>query len=125
MASTFKLTIDQGTTLRFSVTVMRDTGDIDPDGQPVREPYDFTGCTARMQIRERPGTTILAEASTEDGGITFDATAGKIDIHLTDDQTDAITATVARYDVEVTYPSGDVLRVLQGPVTCSPSITEG
>lgn len=124
-AATFDLAIEQGATFRFSMVYGRKDGTLDSDGNPIVIPYDLTGCVARMQIRQRRGSEVLISATTTNGGIVItDPVAGKITVTITDEATDSLTVTRAKYDLEVGFPSGDVLRVLQGSVKISPNITQ-
>jgi hypothetical protein len=89
-------------------------------------PYDLTGCKARMQIRQRRGTEVLISATTSNGGIKIDndPTTGRLVVTVTDEATDSLTITKAKYDLEIGYPSGDVVRILEGSVKISPNITQ-
>lgn len=101
----------------------------EPDDPPT--PMDFDGCTARMQVREKYGTEVLLELTTENGGIEFGTEPGVLWLHLTAQQTDELGATAdplkprkkARHDLEVEWPNGDVKRIWQGEVTIDPNIT--
>jgi hypothetical protein len=120
-AGRYDLRIEQGTTYRLALTFNRDTGEVDEDDAPIFEPYLFAGADLRLEIRSEPGGTVLAEVSTVDGGIVI-GDPGEIAVELTADQTAALSR--ARYDLRCAYPSGDVVRLLEGSVTVSPAITE-
>lgn len=124
-AATYDLYIEQGTTLRFTGTYARYDGTTNVDGSQHMIPYDLSDCQIRMQIRQRPGAPVLASATTRNGGIVIDPdpTTGRFIVTLTDELTDTFTIGRARWDCEVSFPSGDVLRILQGKVTISPNIT--
>ncbi len=125
-AATYDLFIEQGATFRFTMHYGRKTGALDVDGNPVVEPYDITGCKARMQIRQRRDSQVLIAATTTNGGILIPTgTDGKLQITITDEATDSLNVKKALYDLELSYPSGDVVRILQGKVTISPNITRG
>jgi len=127
MAGVYPLAIDQGETLRLSVVYA--TPAVEPETEPT--PIDLSGATARMQVREKYGSPVLAEITTENGGLTINGPTGEIELFLTDVQTDAIGVKdglasprlSAVFDLEVTFPSGDVKRVLEGPITIDPNIT--
>lgn len=109
------LKIYQGATFR-DVTTWR-------AGAPA-QPVDLTGCTARMQVRQRiDAPAVLAELNTTNGGVMLGGTAGTITLHLTAVQTAAIAWTSGVYDLEVVFPSGDVRRLFYGTVTVSPEVT--
>ncbi len=125
-AATYDLYIEQGATFRLTMIYGRKDGTLDVNGNSNVEPYDITGCHARMQIRARRGAQVQSSATTTSGGIQIPTgTDGKIIITITDEATDSLTGKRAVYDLEVSYPSGDVVRILQGKVTISPNITQG
>jgi hypothetical protein len=99
------------------------------------DPYDLTGWVSRMQIRQKQGAPALVNATTENGKITLgvdpdnpeatpDPTTGRIQVVLSDEDTDLLTVKAAKYDLEVEDVSGRVYRLLQGDVTVSPNITQ-
>jgi len=87
-----------------------------------KPPVDLTGATARMQIREQVGGTVLLELTTENGGLAISG-PGTITRTLSATQTAALTWTEAVYDLEVEYADGTVQRYLQGAVTVSREVT--
>jgi hypothetical protein len=120
-AVTRPLYIEQGATFRFGFNWHR-ANDADPT-QP-GEAYDLTGWHARMQIRKNQQSPILVDASDTNGKITLGGNTGRIDIVLSDDDTDLLTTKSAQYDLEVEDPDGVVYRLLEGQVTVSPNITQ-
>src|SRR5690606_30577540 len=106
--------------------------------------YDLTGCLARMQIRRKQGDPILLTATSEDPGdpldpelveagagrIVLGGADGRIDITLTDQDTDMVAARSAFYDLEIVWPiqPGElrprVDRLLKGPISQDPNITQ-
>ncbi len=130
-AATYDLLIEQGATFRFTAVYGHKTFDsngqvvVDAQGNVVYTPYDITGCKARMQVRQRRGSKVLVSATTSNGGIEIPVgTDGKLRVTITDEATDSLDIAKARYDLEISYPSGDVVRVLQGNVRISPNITQ-
>lgn len=85
--------------------------------------HDLTGCTARMQIRQFISTVVLVSATTENGCIVLGGVNGRVDITLSATLTMALTLPAAVYDLEIAYPSGVVLRILQGATTNDPNVT--
>lgn len=125
VAANFDLYIEQGATFRLAMVYGRKDGTTDSQGNLIVTPYDITGCIARMQIRPRRQGVVLASATTTNGGIEItDPLAGKLVITIHPDATDLLTMRKALYDLELQYPSGDIVRVLQGAVTISANITE-
>ena len=86
--------------------------------------YDLTGATARMQIRRKASDpTVLVDATTENGKIVLGGVDGRIDVRLTDVDTNALTVKSAVYDFEIVL-GADTHRLLQGAVTVSPNVTQ-
>jgi hypothetical protein len=136
MTALVKLKVAQGQTWRHTFLLTR------PDPASTTEhplppiPLETVGCTGAMQCRAKYGAPVLLELTTANGGIVVDPTVdGRVTIVMTAAQTDALGATEDpakprrsfHYDLELTYPSGDVVRVLQSPEgdpsTISPNIT--
>lgn len=113
-AAKYKLKLEQGATLRKPFT-----------WKAAGVPVDLTGWTGRMQIRpEIDSAEVLAELTTENGGILIDApTSGTFVLYLDDAATAALDFEQAAYDVELQAPSGDVTRIMQGVVTLSREVT--
>ncbi|UCP00107.1 hypothetical protein LF844_09925 [Metapseudomonas lalkuanensis] len=84
-------------------------------------PVDLTGCSARMQIRDKPGGALLLELSTG-AGLTLEP-AGTLRREISAAQTGALSFTAAVYDLELTFADGTVQRWAEGPVTLSPQVT--
>lgn len=148
VASSKNLYIEQGATfslgwIYYAPVIDPDTGDIelDANGDPIPgDPYSLAGCSARMQIRQRvSSTTALLTATTGDpdvypdsgGRIILEAggETGRIDIVLTDTDTDKLTVKKAYYDFELQWPAVDgelrprVDRLLEGTVTVDLNVT--
>lgn len=121
MAATVHLHLIQGQTFRHIFLLQRP----DPASTaavplpPVA--LETVGCTAQMQIRPKYGEPVLLELTT-DAGLTVDpAVEGRVSVVITADQTDTLGTTADplkprtkfQYDMELVYPSGDVLRVME------------
>lgn len=143
-AAPIDIDCDAGSTLRFGPVkfthpLVDANGELvlDANGQPQPgEPYDWTGCTARAQVRaKKDSPTVLVELTSDAGIVLGSGTdAGGVTLVLTAAQTDLIGwdpaggtsgrfRTKAYYDIEVTYPSGDVERIMQGQLNLDPSVT--
>lgn len=125
MGAVRDLNVDQGATVRIQAIYRYQSG-VDGSNQPVYTGYSLTGCTARMQVRQRIGDPVIFELTTENGGIELQrgAVAGRIDITMSAAQTTLLEFKKAVYDFELIWPSGDVARLLQGKITISLNVTE-
>lgn len=86
----------------------------------------MVGWTARMQARARvDAEEVLIDLTTENGGITILGPEAEIELHMTDEQTEALSFKRARYDLELLPPTGGVIRLLQGQVFLSKEVTRG
>lgn len=138
------LYIEQGTTYEFGFTWHHEGPVVDGVVTP-GDPHDLTGWAVRMQIRKAQQAQAIVDATSTNGKIIIgstgldsgglpvergdaaevkDPTNGRIDIILSDDDTDMLTLSSAKYDLEVESPSGRVYRLLEGSVTVSPNITQ-
>jgi hypothetical protein len=87
---------------------------------------DLSDYKARMQIRsELESPTVLAELTTENGGITLGGPLGTIALFLSDTTTAAFLWDSAVYDLELIAPGigGDVTRRIEGSVSVSKEVT--
>lgn len=88
-------------------------------------PADWTGWSARMQIRtsfDGDLLATLATSGTRDGDITLGAD-GNITITLPPTATSMIAAGNAVFDVNFTDPDGAIWRSVEGSVTITPEVT--
>jgi hypothetical protein len=85
------------------------------------QPVDLTGATVKAEVRYTPGgTAILALDCT----ITAPNIIG---MHLPADAWDGFVMTktgTAAWDLQVSFPGGDVITYLAGPVTLTADITD-
>lgn len=93
----------------------------DAAGQPLAS---MTGWTARAQARARMNrdSELLAEWTTEDGGITIESSA--LSLTVSSDVSSAWTWRQARYDIELVDPQGKVTRLTEGTMTLAPEVTQ-
>lgn len=102
--------IRQGDTLRHSFTLKTKESEY---SEP--EPVDLTGASIRIQIKtdvaDDSGTTLIS-LSTSGSTITTPGDDGKVNVVFTDRSTNTGTGQAALdgavFDIEVTFPSGDV-----------------
>lgn len=83
-------------------------------------PLDFTGYTARAQIREAYGSeSALLDLTTENGGIVITPTEGKIELLATPEQTSAVPEPSGAghvWDLELEASGGTVYKPFYGSV---------
>lgn len=88
-------------------------------------PFDLTGCSARMQIRDRADGKLLltlnSDQSTDpDGEIEIDVNLAAVIVRLSPAVTTAITWTRGAYDLELITPDGNIY-----PITAISKVTVG
>lgn len=106
----YKLYIYRGDSFRRQAVLWMD--------QAKTQPADLTGVTAKAEIRDKPaGKKIVSMACT----ITL---PNIVDATLTAAASGSLTITKGVWDLQLTYPSGDVVTVLAGPVVVTPDVTE-
>jgi hypothetical protein len=115
------LNIEAGSTFRLSLQWRQPGPDEATDGPP----YDLTGASAQMQIRQRIGSPVLIDLDTgPDDGITLSGVTGMIDILIPWEVTAALAVRKAVYDLFVTFPhSQGREKVLKGKITVDQAVT--
>lgn len=86
-------------------------------------PKDLSGATARMDLRDRVGGTLLLGISSTTGEITLDNANHMIVIELTPAVTALMTYKKAVYDLEIEASDGTVSVLLVGSITVVPEVT--
>ena len=87
-------------------------------------PVDLTGCTARMQIRDKiDSTTFIKELTTENSGIIIDTATSKITMYISAVDTAAFTFGSAVYSLELVYLDGTVKPLANGTLTLVKEVT--
>jgi hypothetical protein len=89
----------------------------------LKKPYDLTGYRARMQVRDAAGA-LIADLTTENGGITLGGVAGTIDLYVSDEDTAVMSFTTAQYDLFLLAPNGDAIPIIAGKVTLTKGQTK-
>lgn len=83
-------------------------------------PRDLTGCVFKMQVRAEktyPPSPVLAEFSSSNGKFVINAPdllIGKWEIRLNNTDVLGLTFQKALYDIDITFPSGDVFTPVEG-----------
>jgi hypothetical protein len=114
MAGQKNFEVDQNATFSFIVEYK------DNNGLPI----NLTGATAKMQVRDQKGGTKLAFSLTSpSGGIVIDPTNGKLTIKMTPTQTSKLFYPKSSYDIMVTDSNANKIKLLEGYMTLSRSVT--
>ena len=100
------LNLYRGDTYRWQFNVYKDTA---------LTPADLTGVTAKAEIRTTAGGTVLVAMPC--------VVTQPNKIAMTLNVWTGVTIRIASWDLELTYPGGDVITILAGPVTPSTSPT--
>lgn len=77
---------------------------------------DISGYSALMEIKDRPGGTVLYSLSTANSRITIGGSSGTIDLKITDDDTAAFSWVGAVYDLLITDGSSDSDAIIYGSI---------
>lgn len=87
---------------------------------------NFTGCTARMQIRPAvDDPTLILELSTANGGIVLGTTDGSLTIKIPASVTATLTFKTATYNILMTMSDGiTVWRMMEGQMVGSHTTTK-
>jgi len=109
MATKANIVIDQGTTFSTTLELTDENDDL----------YDLSNYTASSKMKKWYTSTNSVEFSTAINNDTSEIT-----LSLTAEQTDLIEAGRYVYDVEIVDNSGTVIRLLEGIVTVTPSVTK-
>jgi hypothetical protein len=113
MAGKLNLTIEQGTTFRRTLTWKDSVGN----------PVNLTGYTGKMQIREKPTDPVAIQLDSTNGGVAFNGSQGQVLLYISAVNTTLLTLKRYVYDLELTAPGGDIIRLVQGVVKMSEEVT--
>jgi hypothetical protein len=113
-AASYDFEIEQGSTLLKPIVWKDSTG----------TPVNLIGYSAKMQVRQSANADeVLLEMSTSNGKISITPQTGTINLIFSATSTAAINWKRGKYDLELTSPSGDVTRLIEGAITVSKEIT--
>ena len=105
----YPLTLYRGDTFRTAFKLWKDTDKTDP--------VDLTDIDVKAEIRDKPGGSKITPMT-----ITIE-----LPNTITVEVSSVITGTLpasGSWDLQLTYPSGDVLTILAGPVTVTADVTD-
>lgn len=88
----------------------------------VPTPVDLTGVTARMQIRPHARSSMLLFDSNSGSLFSIDPLTAEVVLTIPAASTSAMSFKKAVYAIELTFPTGDVERMVEGDVYLSPEI---
>ena len=110
------LTIYKGTTFRKGFQWKIQSTDL---------PMDLTGCTIKMQVKEGACSEVpLIELTTANGKIVIEsAIDGKWIIEILSADTATLNPIRYVYDMDITFPSGDVFTVTSGIIKVIEQVT--
>jgi hypothetical protein len=107
--------VDQNTTFSFQVQYTEDDE---------VTPIALTGASAKMQVRDTQGGSKLAFTLTSpNGGIIIDEPNGTLNIKITPTQTNKLFYPKSSYDIMVIDSNGNKIKMLEGFMTLSRSVT--
>ena len=82
------------------------------------QPISLAGVTAKLDIVDEYGGTVILSLTTENGGLTITSNAGKTAVLITDEQSATLTTANAKlYNLEHYNADGTIKRVAQGSIT--------
>ena len=115
MAGQKNFEVDQNATFSFQVEYTE---------EDEVTPIDLTGATAKMQVRDTKGGSKLAVTLTSpSGGITISGPEGIVNIKMTPTQTNKLFYPKSSYDIMVIDSNGNKIKLLEGFMTLSRSVT--
>lgn len=113
-SNVYDILADQGATLNRALFLKNST----------KRPVDVSGYIGRMHIRDYVNSSVIVKTlTTENGGITIDGLAGRVDILLKPSDTDDLGAKTYVYDLELESEEGDVTKIVSGKLTIRAEIT--
>lgn len=122
LAGIYNITCQQGSTFSRTIT-FKYPDPLSPPTDPTYLLWDFTGYTARMQVRRTvDSSTVLISLTTENGRITLGGATGIIELNITAADTAALTSSGV-YDLEIISGTGTVDRIMQGNFDLSQEVT--
>lgn len=113
--SRYNINIHQGETWSMTLTIL-DNND---------NPKNLTDYTGKLQIRGKPGGTLLKELSTAvGGGMTINGAYGEIVLEMTAASTGALMFKNAQYDLFIYSAAGTSTPLLRGEVKLTQRVTQ-
>jgi hypothetical protein len=112
-ATKHNIIVESGATFNLTLLWKDDQGD----------PIDLTGCTGRMQIRQKVDSDeYYVSLTTEDDTIVLGGVDGTVSIKIPSTETEKVL-TSGVYDLEIVLSNNDVTRLLYGNVELRKNVT--
>ena len=111
-SNNYSMTIEQGSTFNLSL-VIKDSANV---------PLDLSGYSARMQIRPTTGSALLVLEVASDN-LSIIPSAGMVNIKIPASITATLPPSINSYDLELTSPTGDVMKVIKGKCRIEGEVT--
>jgi hypothetical protein len=113
MSGKYNIVADQGATFNLNFTV-----------QTEGVPWNFTGYTAAMQVRQSTSSaTTLLDLSSANNDITMNS-FGEVSVTVSATKMTLLPAGRWVYDIEFTSPGDEVTRLLEGRFIVSAEVTQ-
>lgn len=112
-AAIFNLSMEQGVDYNKTFTVTDANGAI----------YPLSGYSAYLTIKKYQfSTESIIEATTVNGKLSINTTLGTVFLQLSSLDTALLNTKSCVYQLKIVGPSGNVIRVLEGSISCSLSL---
>lgn len=108
--------IEKGATYKHTFQWQTSTG----------EAINIAGCTARLQVREKAeAATVLLDCQSTglNPRLIITGNLGKIDLVVTDEDTTLLRGLGGVYDLNLTFPNGEITRLCKGKFAFEPGVT--
>ena len=112
--NTYDMRVHQGETWACTLSIKDDNDN----------PVDLTDYTAKMQVRDKAGGTLLKELATGGSGITITGASGEIALALTAAETAVLAFREGVYDIYILSSSSTKTYLLKGRFIVTQRVTQ-
>lgn len=112
--NTYDMHVYQGETWSCTLTIKDDNNN----------PVILTDYTAKMQVRDKAGGTLLKELATGGTGITINASAGEVTLAMTATETAALAFREGVFDIYILSSASTKTYLLKGRFIVTQRITQ-
>lgn len=110
MPGSYTMNLYRGDTYHWKFVVWQDTA--------MTIPADLTGVTAKSQIRDKPSGAFIVDL------VVNVVLPNTITADLAQVDSQRLLPPACAWDLQLTYPNGDVITILAGAVNVTPDITD-